>query len=65
MTPEEFLTRWEVRTMISDAIEKYDGVNTDRHEEHTKKLDRLTYLIIGTLLTVVGGIFTEVVLRGR
>lgn len=65
MTPEDFLTRWEVKTMIADAIEKYDGVNTDRHEEHTRKLDRLMYLIIGTLLTVVGGIFTEVVMHGR
>lgn len=64
MTPEfETLTRWEVRDMIFRAIAEYDIKQDMRHVENSKKLDKLIYLIIGTLLTVIGGIFTEVVMH--
>ena len=65
MTPDEALTRWEVSVMITNAITDYDRKQEVRHNENTKKLDRLMYLIVGTLLTVLGGIFVEVVMHGR
>lgn len=55
------LGEWQVRVMINEAIEKYDGINTRRHEEHTKKLDRLTYLILGTLLTAAADVIVHIV----
>ena len=49
--------------MINDAIDVYDGINTKRHDEHTKKLDRLMYLILGTLLTAAAGLVVDVVIH--
>lgn len=64
MVDLEPLTRWEVKDMIFRAIADYDVKQDLRHMENSKKLDRLIWLIIGTLLTVIGGIFTEVVMHG-
>jgi hypothetical protein len=63
MTPNGTLTEWQVKVMIGDAIDRYDGVNTKRHEEHSKKLDRLTYLILGTLLTAASGLVVDVIIH--
>jgi hypothetical protein len=57
------LTEWQVKVMIGEAIKEYDGLNTKRHEEHTKKLDRLMMLILGTLLTAAAGLVTDVVIH--
>jgi hypothetical protein len=63
MNPAGPLTEWQVKVMIGDEIDKYDGVNTRRHEEHTKKLDRLTYLILGTLLTAASGLAVDIIIH--
>jgi hypothetical protein len=57
------LSEWQVKVMINDAIDVYDGINTKRHDEHTKKLDRLMYLILGTLLTAAAGLVVDVVIH--
>jgi hypothetical protein len=57
------LSEWQVRVMIGEAIKEYDGLNTKRHDEHTKKLDRLMYLILGTLLTAAAGLVVDVVIH--
>jgi hypothetical protein len=57
------LSEWQVRVMIGEAIKEYDGLNTKRHEEHNKKLDRLLYLIMGTLLTAASGLIVDVVIH--
>ena len=57
------VTEWQVKVMINDAISTYDGINTRRHEEHTKKLDRLMYLILGTLLTAAAGLVVDVIIH--
>jgi hypothetical protein len=57
------ITEWQVKVMINDAIALYDGINTKRHLEHTKKLDRLTYLILGTLLTAGAGLVVDVIIH--
>ena len=61
MVDPEPLTRWEVKDMIFRAIADYDVKQDARHTENTKKLDRLMYLIIGTLLTALGGILVDLV----
>ena len=63
MVPNGGLTDWQVKVMINDAIDIYDGINSRRHEEHTKKLDRLTYLILGTLLTAGAGLVVDVIIH--
>jgi hypothetical protein len=57
------VSEWQVKVMINDAIDVYDGINTKRHDEHTKKLDRLMYLILGTLLTAAAGLVVDVVIH--
>jgi hypothetical protein len=63
MTPNGNLTEWQVKCMISDAIGEYDGINSRRHEEHNKKLDRLMYLILGTMLTAAAGLVVDVIIH--
>ena len=63
MTPNGQITELKVWKMINDAIKEYDGINTRRHEEHNKKLDRLTYLILGTLLTAASGLVVDVIIH--
>lgn len=57
------LSEWQVKVMINEAIDVYDGTNTKRHDEHTNKLDRLMYLILGTLLTAAAGLVVDVVIH--
>ena len=63
MSPGQQISEWQVQVMISEAIKEYDGINTRRHEENAKKLDRLTNLILGTLLTAAAGLIVDVVIH--
>jgi hypothetical protein len=63
MTPNGPLTLEKVRLMIIDEIDRYDVGNNARHIENTKKLDRLMYLILGTLLTAAAGLVVDVVIH--
>jgi hypothetical protein len=60
---EEPLSRWEIASMISTAVGQSEDRQDTRHSENQKKLDRLMYLIVGTLLTTFGGIITELVVH--
>ena len=61
MVPNGGLTDWQVKVMINDAIDIYDGINSRRHEEHNKKLDRLMWAILGTLATACGALILNIV----
>jgi hypothetical protein len=63
MTPNGPITELKVWKMINDAIKEYDLGNSARHIENTKKLDRLTYLILGTLLTAAAGLVVDVIIH--
>jgi hypothetical protein len=63
MTPNGTLTAERVRLMIIEELKDYDVGNSLRHTENSKKLDRLTYLILGTLLTAAAGLIVDVVIH--
>lgn len=57
---EEPLSRYEVRDMISLAIEKANDKQEIRHKENSQKLDKLIWLIIITLLSAIGSLTTNI-----
>jgi hypothetical protein len=57
------ISEWQVKVMINEAIDVYDGINSKRHDEHTRKLDKLMYLILGTLLTAAAGLVVDVIIH--
>jgi hypothetical protein len=61
MTPNGNLTVEKVQLMIYDAIDRYDGVNTQRHNEHTRQMNRLLWAIMATFATVAGALSLEIV----
>jgi hypothetical protein len=60
MTPNGTITELKVWKMINEAIANYDISNTKRHEENSKKLDRLLWAILGTLATVAGTLALQI-----
>jgi hypothetical protein len=63
MTPNGQVTELQVWKMINDAIKDYDLGNAKRHEENTKKLDRLMWAILGTLLTAASGLAVNLIIH--
>jgi hypothetical protein len=63
MTPNGPLTFEKVRIMIIEEIKDYDIGNSARHAENSRKLDRLLYAILGTLLAAVTGIIIDLAKR--
>lgn len=61
MTPEERLTELRVWRMINEALDKYDIGNCKRHEENTKKLDKLYWGIMVTAVGAVGALIVEII----
>jgi hypothetical protein len=61
MTPNGQLTELRVWKMIREEIASYDVGNARRHEENTKKLDRLIWGAIAIFATSAGALALEIV----
>jgi hypothetical protein len=61
MTPNGQLSELAVWKMIRQEIATYDVGNTKRHEENTKKMDRLLWWLMSTFAAVAGVLVLTVI----
>jgi hypothetical protein len=61
MTPDESLTRFEVRCIAVEEINKYDVGNSARHSENTRKMDRMLWWMMSTFAAVAGVLILTII----
>jgi hypothetical protein len=61
MTPNGQVTELRVWKMINEALDKYDIGNSKRHEQNSKKLDRLLWGALVIFATSAGALALEIV----
>lgn len=61
MTPNGQLTELRVWKMIREEIAGYDIGNTKRHEENSRKMDRLQWWLMSTFAAVAGVLILTII----